>query len=74
MSTINASGPGAEYTSTFRTGPTYSNPYIDAPTATIPEMAIVFISISPFIPLIVFWIGEKRKKNLVKLTKTHYEK
>jgi cellulose synthase/poly-beta-1,6-N-acetylglucosamine synthase-like glycosyltransferase/transposase len=61
LSSIDASGPSTEYTSTFRTGPTYNNPYIDAPTATIPEMVIVFISFSPFIPMIVFWI--KRRSN-----------
>jgi hypothetical protein len=60
LTTISASGPSTNYTSTLRTGPTYSDPRIVTPQVTIPENAIVFLVLSPLIPYMVIWIKKRR--------------
>ena len=61
ITTINAAGGSAEYTSTFRTGPTYSNPRIVTQGIAIPEYSIVFLVLSPAIPYLVhLWMKKRR--------------
>jgi len=69
VTTISSAGAGAEFTSTFRVGPTYSNPRIVTPTVKIPEKVSFFITVAPFIPLMVLWLRQRRGLALIKADK-----
>jgi hypothetical protein len=60
VTTISASGPSAEYTSTFRTGPTYSDPRIVTPSISIPENVVYLLAVSPLIPFMVIWLRKNQ--------------
>ncbi|HKZ34816.1 MAG TPA: glycosyltransferase family 2 protein, partial [Patescibacteria group bacterium] len=59
LTTISSAGPATEYTSTFRTGPTYSNPRIVIPTITIPERLLFFLPLFPLVPFLSYWMKKK---------------
>jgi len=64
LTTISSAGASTNFTSTLRTGPTYSDPRIVTPQITIPENSIIFIVLAPFIPYMVMWIRKRRQADV----------
>jgi hypothetical protein len=64
LTTISSAGASTNFTSTLRTGPTYSDPRIVTPQITIPENSIFFIALAPLIPYMVMWIRKRRQADV----------